>query len=270
MTTPSATMPAMKTHDQSVNAQFDPKAQAYLASPVHAAGPDLARARELVAGAVSSPPKAGDEALDVGCGAGHLSFNIAPSFARVVALDAAAGMLATVREAAAAKGLANIVTEQASAEALPFADGTFAVSATRYSAHHWGNVTRAMQEMRRVTRPGGYVLVIDIESSMNPLVDTHIQSFEFLRDHSHVRDYSGGEWRGMFDAAGIELVEHASWPTRMEFMSWVERMRTPPNKIAMIRGLQIQAPQEVRDALAIEEDGSFTLQTGLFWGRVPL
>lgn len=73
----------------------------------------------------------------------------------------------------------------------------------------------------------------------------------------------------MFAAAGIELIEHAAWPTRMEFVSWVERMRTPPNKIAMIRSLQIQAPQEVRDALAIEDDGSFTLQTGLFWGRVP-
>ena len=253
------------THAQSVNNQFDPKAAAYLASPVHAAGPDLARAGELV-GKVAG---AGDEALDIGCGAGHLSFNLAPSFARMVAMDASKSMLDTVRDAAQAKGLANIVTEQASAEALPFADGRFAVTATRYSAHHWGHVTKAMQEMRRVTRPGGYVLVIDIESSMVPLVDTHIQSFEFLRDHSHVRDYSGGEWRALFAEAGIELIEHAAWPTRMEFMSWVERMHTPPNKIAMIRGLQIQAPQEVRDALAIEEDGSFTLQTGLFWGRVP-
>lgn len=258
MTTPPS------THAQSVNSQFDPKSAAYLASPVHAAGPDLARARELV-GQVA---RAGDEALDVGCGAGHLSFNLAPSFARVVALDASKGMLDTVRDAAAAKGLGNIVTEQASAEELPFTDGCFAVTATRYSAHHWGNVAMAMQAMRRVTQPGGHVLVIDIESSMIPLVDTHIQSFEMLRDHSHVRDYTGGEWRAMFAAAGIELVEHAAWPTRMEFMSWVERMRTPPARIAMIRSLQLQAPQEVRDALAIEEDGSFTIQTGLFWGRV--
>lgn len=254
----------MKTHDQSVNAQFDPKAAAYLASPVHAAGPDLARARELVAG-VARP---GDGALDVGCGAGHLAFNLAPHFARVVALDASQGMLDTVRDAAAARGIASIVTELASAEDLPFADGAFAVTATRYSAHHWGNVAGALQAMRRVTKPGGHVLVIDIESSMVPLVDTHIQSFEMLRDHSHVRDYSGGEWRALFAAAGIALIEHAAWPTRMQFTSWVERMRTPPDKVRMIRALQLQAPQEVRDALAIEEDGSFTLQTGLFWGRV--
>ena len=45
------------THAQSVNNQFDPKAAAYLASPVHAAGPDLARASELVgARAASSHP----------------------------------------------------------------------------------------------------------------------------------------------------------------------------------------------------------------------
>lgn len=156
------TQPA--THAQSVNNQFDPRLRPI--SPARCTPPpDLARARELVAGVA----QAGDEALDVGCGAGHLAFNLAPSFARMVALDASQGMLDTVRDAAAAKGLGNIVTELAAAEDLPFADGRFAVTATRYSAHHWGHVAKAMQAMRRVTRPGGYVLVIDIESSMIPL-----------------------------------------------------------------------------------------------------
>ena len=39
----------MRTHEQTVQRQFDPRAQAYLTSAVHAAGPDLERAKALVA-----------------------------------------------------------------------------------------------------------------------------------------------------------------------------------------------------------------------------
>jgi ubiquinone/menaquinone biosynthesis C-methylase UbiE len=254
----------MKTHEQSVHDQFDPQAQAYLTSAVHAAGPDLARARHLV-GQVAA---ADDVGLDVGCGAGHLSFALASVLSRVVALDPSEGMLATVLEAAAGKGLANVYTQHGAAELLPFADASFDLVATRYSAHHWGGLDRAMREIRRVVRPGGHVLVIDTEGAASALVDTHLQAMELLRDRSHVRNRSESEWREQFRAVGIELLEYASWPTRLEFASWVARMRTPPATIATIRTLQREAPMEVRDALAIEADGSFTLQTGLYWGRL--
>ena len=36
---------------------------------------------------------------------------------------------------------------------------------------------------------------------------------------------------------------------------------------ANIRQTQHDAPREVREALAMEEDGSFTVQTGLWWAR---
>ncbi len=255
----------MTTHQESVHAQFDPRAQAYLKSAVHARGPDLDRARALVSQAI---PAQG-QGIDIGCGAGHLSFALAPGLARMVALDPSAAMLETVRNAAAAQGLANIETRQGCAEALPFPDATFCFAATRYSAHHWLELGQAMAEMRRVVRPGGYVLVVDVETSHNPLVDTHFQTLELLRDKSHVRNRSDFEWRRHFQDAGIHLLEHAVWPVRIDFVTWGERMRTPAEKIAMIRTLQAEAPNEVRDALAFEADGSFTLQTGLWWGQVP-
>ena len=257
-------MAAMKTHQQVVTEQFDRQANAYLTSAVHASGPDLARARQLVAAAMDQ----NDTGLDVGCGAGHLSFVLAPALSRMVAIDPCDGMLATVREAAAAKGLANIDTQQASAESLPFAVASFDLVASRYSAHHWGRLDQAMTEIRRVARPGAHVLIIDTEGEASALVDTHLQTIELLRDRSHVRNRTQADWRAQFHAAGLELIEHACWPTRLEFASWVERMRTPPVKVAAIHALQADAPQEVRDALAIEADGSFTMQTGLFWGRV--
>jgi ubiquinone/menaquinone biosynthesis C-methylase UbiE len=253
----------MRTHTQSVQDQFDPRAQAYLTSPVHAAGPDLAAAREQVAGALA--PTA--QILDVGTGAGHLSFALAPAVARVVALDPAPGMLATVRQAAVARGLPQIETCAGSADDLPFAVGSFDLVCTRYSAHHWYDVPRALAEMRRVLKPRGFILVIDLLGEDQALVDTHLQSIELLRDTSHVRDRSSAEWHALLGEAGFDCIEQRTWPTRLDFTPWINRMRTPEALVSAIRMLQSGAPEEVQRALGIEADGSFTARTGLFWGR---
>jgi len=253
----------MRTHTQAVQDQFDPQAQSYLISPVHAAGPDLAAARERVARALA--PRA--QILDVGTGAGHLSFALAPAVARVVALDPAPGMLATVRQAAAARGLLQIETCDGSANALPFAAASFDLVCSRYSAHHWFDVPGALTEMRRVVKPDGFVLVIDLLGDDQPLVDTHLQSIELLRDTSHVRDRSSAEWRTLLNQAGFDHIEYSSWPIRLEFTPWVQRMRTAEALVTAIRMLQTGAPAEVQRALQIEADGSFTARTGLFWAR---
>lgn len=176
-------------------------------------------------------------------------------------------MLATVQQAAHDRGLANIGTAQAYAEALPFADGYFDIVATRYSAHHWGNVPEALREARRVLADGGYLLVSDVLGATLPLVDTHLQAMEVLRDPSHVRDYSIQEWQALLAHAHFELEHFKLWPTRIDPATWAERMRTPPESVAAIRRLQGGAPAEVVRALAFEADGSFTVQTGLFWAH---
>jgi hypothetical protein len=73
----------------------------------------------------------------------------------------------------------------------------------------------------------------------------------------------------MLGQAGFALQQEAFWPTRMQFSTWVERMRTAPASVAAIRTLLANAAQEVRVGLAVEPDGSFVPQTGLFWARVP-
>ncbi len=254
----------MTTHQQSVHNQFNPQAQAYLDSSVHAKGKDLERACELIKQVI---PQTG-AGLDVGCGAGHLSYALSPLVSRMVALDMSEGMLDTVGEIARKKGLTNIETMQGNAEALPFHEETFCFVATRYSAHHWIEIDKAMKEMRRVLKRGGYVLIIDVETSMNPLVDTHFQTLELLHDRSHVRDRSETEWRKHVQDAGFEIIEYSHFPVRLEFSSWVGRIDTPLTKVEMIREIQSEAPIEVREALAIEEDGSFTIQTALIWARI--
>jgi ubiquinone/menaquinone biosynthesis C-methylase UbiE len=255
----------MRTHEQTVQSQFDPRAEAYLTSAVHSAGPDLERAKALVVRGVPAAARA----LDLGCGAGHLSFALAPHVARMVALDPSPGMLAVVSQGAGARGLRRIEVRQGHAESLPFDAGAYELVCTRYSAHHWTRLDEAVREFARVLAPGGHALVIDTLGHESPLVDTFMQSIELLRDASHVRNRSLAEWRHLLGSAGLHEIEYADWPTRLEFASWVQRMRTPADRVAVIRSMQDGAPGEVRQALQLEPDGSFTIRTGLFWLRKP-
>lgn len=253
----------MRTHEQTVQHQFDPRAQAYLHSAVHSSGPDLDYARTLARAAVSGT----DQALDIGCGAGHLAFALAPYVGRIVALDPSPAMLETVARRAAERGVPRIEVHQGTATSLPFADGSFFLVCTRYSAHHWTRLEPALQQMCRVLSPGGHALIIDTLGAEDALTDTYLQSMELLRDVSHVRNRSISQWRELLRSNGLIEKEYRQWPTRLEFRSWVARMHTPADAVAVIRALQEAAPREVREALAVEADGSFTIHTGLFWAH---
>ncbi|WP_454824819.1 class I SAM-dependent methyltransferase [Paraburkholderia xenovorans] len=242
----------MKHHDQVADA-FGSTATAYLTSPTHATGADL----RTLAEAIAATPDA--TVLDMGCGAGHASFAVAPHAKAVVAYDIAPQMLATVEGAAKERGLANIRTQQGAAEVLPFADHSFDWVISRMSAHHWHDVPLALAEVRRVLKPGGKVLFIDIAGSDHPLLDTHIQAIELLRDASHIRDYCADEWLALFAGAGFGATIRERWRIDIEFSSWVARMRTPEPRVVAIRSMWASAPDEVRQYFDVQEDGSFKL-----------
>jgi ubiquinone/menaquinone biosynthesis C-methylase UbiE len=242
----------MKHHDQVADA-FGSTAAAYLTSPTHATGADL----RMLAESVAATPDA--TVLDLGCGAGHGSFAVAPHAKEVLAYDIAAPMLATVDGAARERGLANIRTQQGAAETLPFADHSFDWVISRMSAHHWHDVPLALAQVRRVLKPGGNVLFVDIAGSDHPLLDTHIQAVELLRDGSHIRDYRADEWVALFAAAGFKASIRERWRIDIEFSSWIARMRTPEPRVVAIRSLWDEAPDEVRQYFDVQEDGSFKL-----------
>lgn len=242
-------------HDNLVQSQFGPRAHAYIASAAHAHGADLQRI------AVIAATHAPAHALDLGCGGGHVAYAIAPHASRVIASDLSPDMTAAVAEEASRRGLANIQTIAASAAALPFDDGAFDMLACRFSAHHWQDVPAGLREARRVLQPGGVAVFADVFAPPLAAADTHLQAVELLRDRSHVRDYSETEWRTMLAQAGFAITALTKGRLRMDFAEWTARMRTTPDRAAAIRTLQALASSEVAGHFAIEQDGSFTIDT---------
>ncbi len=245
-----------------VATHYAPRAQDYVTSAVHAAGADLDAMEALIAG------RGFARVLDLGCGGGHVSYRASPHVGEVVALDVTPAMLEAVATTARERGLANIRTQAGAAEALPFPAASFDAVLSRFTTHHWPDRDAGLREARRVLKAGGLAVFIDTVAPGDPVLDTHLQAVELLRDVSHVRNYTVAEWVAALARAGFALTAVSARRLRMEFPAWIARTRTPALHASAIRALQEAAPPAVRAYFAIDAEGSFDLD-GVTFATAP-
>jgi demethylmenaquinone methyltransferase/2-methoxy-6-polyprenyl-1,4-benzoquinol methylase len=108
----------------------------------------------------------GDRVLDVATGTGDLAIELhrrVGAGGEVVGLDFSDGMLELARVKAP-----EIRFEQGSALELPYADGEFAAATVGFGARNFSDLGRGLAEMRRVVRPGGRVVVLEITTPQRP------------------------------------------------------------------------------------------------------
>lgn len=241
----------MTTQHEINQKQYQDKSESYLKSAVHAQGVEFEKMQGIIQKYQLK------HVLDLGCGGGHVSYQIAPFAEQVTAYDLTAEMVQLVVEQAKQKNLNNIWGQQGAAEQLKFEDEYFDCVISRYSAHHWQNVRQAMSEIFRVVKASGKVILVDILGTQQPILDTFFQSIETIRDPSHVRNYSLSEWTNFAEYAGFQIETIEKQYLDLEFKSWVERMQTPSFAIETIRYLQQKVSDQVRNYYQIQDDGSF-------------
>lgn len=179
--------------------RFDKIAENFATSEVHRSSPTMEALHETLG------PQTGSTICDVACGAGHLALSFAAELpARLVAVDPAPNMLASVRKLAAERGV-SVETKEAYAEELPFADGSFDLVVSRLAPHHFRDMPAAVGEMARLLRPGGRLAVIDLEGHENPEIDALNHELEMLHDPTHQRSYTLDEWIGFLQGAGLNV-----------------------------------------------------------------
>ncbi|HRF60153.1 MAG TPA: class I SAM-dependent methyltransferase [Fimbriimonadaceae bacterium] len=236
--------------------QFGATAQSYLNSPSHSDAEELAHCVEL------TRPQGGP-ILDVGTGAGHLAYAFSPRCSRVVALDVTPEMLEIVESEAAKRGLSNIESCLAPAEALPFPVETFEGVATRTAAHHFDDREAFLDEAFRVTKPGGWLLVVDTTGIEEPLADEGLDRFERERDPSHRRNWPPSIWIQAIGAAGYRIEHTEVVSRRHDFERWLDRMRVEEPIRSRLHDVLVHSEGELRDYLSPEirdERLTFTLR----------
>jgi SAM-dependent methyltransferase len=166
------------------------------------AGPDTRDGRQLVPGrswaawsralAHLLPPV---EVVDIGCGEGYLTIEVARWAKRVTAVDRSTAVLTRAKALAGRRRAANIVFKRGELERLPLENASVDIAVLSQALHHAATPEDAMAEAARVVRPGGKVLVLDLRAHEEAWVR------EKLGDR-HL-GFSDDELAGLLTGAGL-------------------------------------------------------------------
>ena len=109
----------------------------------------------------------GSRALDVATGTGDLAIALRGAGAEVVGCDFSEEMLERAR-----KKEPSVPFEWADALNLPYEDDSFDAATVGFGARNFSDLSRGLQEMARVVRPGGRVVVLEITEPQKPPLST--------------------------------------------------------------------------------------------------
>lgn len=164
--------------------------------------------------------KGNEHALEVAAGTCICGRALAPFVKDITCLDLTEEMLAQGKKLAEESRIENIYFQTGNAEDLPYEAETFDLVITRLSFHHFTNPEKPFQEMQRVLKKGGKMVVWDMEATEESLREID-DKIEKLRDPSHTRILSREEFEKMFEKDFMLQCEESTL-VPVNLKSWME------------------------------------------------
>jgi len=130
---------------------------------------------------------------DLGCGTGHVTEALAPCVARVIAVDESGPMLSAARERL--KKQSNVELRAGGVEELPIDSGELDVAILFLVAHFIADPAALMQEVLRVLKPGGKLLLVDF----------------IIHEHTEYAIQLGHVWQGFDEAQVVGWLEETGF-----------------------------------------------------------
>jgi SAM-dependent methyltransferase len=223
-------------HGESIRSEFTRQSDSF----ARVAATGFGEILDLIVGLV--PPDPAARWLEPACGPGSISCAMAAKVGSVHGVDLTPAMLEKAREEARAAALGNAEFSLGDATELDFADGSFDGAVTRFSLHHIPTPQRVLEEMARVVRPGGWVVVSDLLTDEDADVQAWHQEIERLRDPSHWATPTRARLRAMGEAVGLELESERLVPVELDYEDWLARGSGGEAAAALIDRLLGEAP----------------------------
>jgi SAM-dependent methyltransferase len=178
----------------------------------------LGQLHRRIAADVAAVAPDGARVLEVGCGPGHLSVQLAGQHRlKVTGLDLDPAMIARAQantDRAANRGGRRPSFLVGDVAALAFPDRSFDLVVSTLSMHHWADPAAGLAEIGRVLRPGARALIWDFRPGVRP----HL----FGPRHAHIPDpvdHTGGSRLRVVKATPW------SWPWRFQLTQRIELAR---------------------------------------------
>jgi ubiquinone/menaquinone biosynthesis C-methylase UbiE len=148
--------------------------------------------------------KATGKILEVACGTG-LNIPLFPAGSDITAVDLSPNMLEVGRANATKHGL-NVNFIVMDAENLKFVDGSFDTVVSTLSTCTFPDPVKALQEMKRVCRPNGLILLLEHGHSSLPW----LANFQDRNEYKHFQEHAGCRWNqnplDLVKSAGIRIL----------------------------------------------------------------
>jgi SAM-dependent methyltransferase len=139
------------------------------------------------------------DVADLGCGEGYLSIEAAGWARRVIAVDRSKDVLARAKALAARRKVRNITWKRGELDRLPIEDASVDVALLSQALHHATHPEAALTEARRILRPGGRVLVLELRAHHEAWVRTTLGD-RWL-------GFGDDELKGFLEGAGLTDVD---------------------------------------------------------------
>ena len=201
--------------DETLVGEFTHQAESFNASAA-ANAPETLQA--LVALAA---PRSTERWIEAACGPGVVTRALAPHAAAVHGVDLTPAMIDLARREASAHP--NVTFAVGDATALPEPDGTYDGAIARFTIHHVPIPQRLVDELARVVKPGGAVVLADHVADDDPGAAAWAQEIERLRDPSHWASLTLARLRRLGDDAGLTLEQEEIGPLALDLADWLER-----------------------------------------------
>ncbi|UCZ53626.1 class I SAM-dependent methyltransferase [Bacillus shivajii] len=228
-----------------VKETFSKNAQKYFDSRTHADESNL----QLLLDSVT--PKAHWKALDVATGGGHVAKHLAPHVQQVLATDLTKQMLENT--AKHLQQLKNIDYVIADAESMPFLDEQFDLVTCRIAAHHFPNLNLFVKEVYRILKPDGLFCLIDNVAPENDHLKVFMNTFEKMRDPSHVKALPTSEWKHLLQNSSFKHLEEYSRKKELNYKEWMKRTVEKDEIAHDVNAFFLNANRTTKDYFHIQE-----------------
>jgi SAM-dependent methyltransferase len=209
--------------------------------------------------------------IEIACGPGLIARAMAPRVGSVLGVDLTPAMVEKARTDAAAAEVGNVSFELGDATALELPDDSLDGAITRFSLHHIPGPIRVLEEMARVVRPGGYVVLSDFVTDDDAVAAAWREEIERLRDPSHWALLTPGRIAAMGERLGLERDFAEVVPFEIDYDEWLGRGSGGPANAELIERLRADAPAGAESFVVTEDGGRRTLhyRNSLHRWRVP-
>lgn len=154
----------------------------------------------------------GQRLLDLGCGPGTITLDLAERVApgEVIGIDASDDVIAHASAAGGSRGAANVSFAVGDAYALDHADGSFDVVHAHQVLQHLTDPVAALHEAHRVLKPGGVLAVRDSDyackawAPADPLIDRWLELYHQITERNGAEADAGRYLLGWVRRAGFD------------------------------------------------------------------